>query len=81
MYIYIDNGVNMSVTISLRVEDEIKQEIELLGYKPGEYLKKILIQELKKERSLRALAWIEKNKLKPKGKTAEQLIREDRDSR
>ncbi len=79
--LYVNIGVNMSVTISLRVEDEIKQEIETLGYKPGKYLKKILIQELKKERSLRALAWIEKNKLETEGKTAEQLIREDRDSR
>ena len=78
---YINIGVNMSVTISLRVEDEIKQEIETLGYKPGEFLKKILIQELKKEQSLRALAWIEKNRLETDGKTAEQLIREDRDSR
>ncbi len=71
----------MSVTISVRVEDEIKQAIEELGYKPGEYMKKILIQELKKERSRRALAWIKNHRLETKGKPAEELIREDRDSR
>ena len=71
----------MSVTISIRVEDEIKQDIEELGYKPGEYLKKILKQELKKERSLRALGWIKKHRLEGEGRTAEEIIREDRDSR
>ena len=71
----------MSVTISVRVEAEIKQDIEGLGYKPGEYLKKILLHELKKERSRRALAWIKNHRLESKGKSAEELIREDRDSR
>ncbi|MDP6154954.1 MAG: hypothetical protein QGH39_09025 [Candidatus Thermoplasmatota archaeon] len=71
----------MSVTISIRVEDEIKKDIEELGYKPGEYLKKILTQELKKERSLRALEWIKNHRLESEGRTAEELIREARDSR
>ena len=71
----------MSVTISIRVDQDIKQNIEDLGYKPGDYLKKILIQELKKERSKKALAWLKKHKLKTKGKTAEELIRMDRDSK
>ena len=71
----------MSVTISIRVADEIKQEIEALGYNPGDYLKKILVQNLKKERSLKALAWIKKHRLDVKGKPVEELIREDRDSR
>jgi hypothetical protein len=71
----------MSVTISIRVDDEIKEEIEKLGYSPGDYLKKILIQRLKKERSLKVLAWIKDHRLKTKGKLAEELIREDRDSR
>jgi len=63
------------------VEDEIKQDIEELGYKPGEFLKKILTQELKKERSQKALAWIKKHRLESAGRTAEEMIREDRDSR
>ena len=71
----------MSATISIRVEDEIKGEIECLGYKPGEYLKRVLLQELKRERSLRALKWIKKHRLENEEKPAEALIREDRDSR
>jgi hypothetical protein len=71
----------MSVTISIRVDDDIKQNIEELGYKPGVYLKKILIQELKKEKSKKALAWLKQHRLKTKGKTAEELIRKDRDSK
>jgi hypothetical protein len=71
----------MSVTISIRVDDEVKENIEELGYKPGDYLKKILIQELKKEQSRKALLWLKKHKIKSKGKTAEELIRKDRDSK
>ena len=71
----------MSVTISIRVDDEVKENIEELGYKPGDYLKKILIQELKKEQSKKALVWLKNNKIKTKGKTAEELIRRDRDSK
>lgn len=71
----------MSVTISIRVEDDIRQDIEELGYKPGEYLKKILARELKRERSRRALTWLKDNRIKSKEKSAEELVREDRDSR
>jgi hypothetical protein len=79
--IYVNKGVNMSVTISIRVDEDIKQNIEALGYKPSDYLKKILIQELKKERSKKALAWFKKHRIKTKGNTAEELIRKDRDSK
>ncbi len=71
----------MSVTISIRVDDDIKKNIEELGYQPGEYLKKILIRELKKERSRNTISWLKKNRLKTKGTSAEDLIREDRDLR
>jgi hypothetical protein len=71
----------MSVTISIRVDEVIKQNIEELVYQPGEYLKKILIRELKKERAKKTLSWLKTNRLKTKGKPTEELIREDRDSR
>jgi hypothetical protein len=69
----------MSVTISIRVDDEIKKNIEELGYQPGEYLKKILIRELKKERARKTMSWLKKNRMKTQGKPVEELIREDRD--
>ena len=71
----------MSVTISIRVDDEIKQRIEELGYQPGEYLKKILIRELKKEHSRKTISWLKANRLKTLGKSSEELIRENRDVR
>ncbi len=73
--------VNMSVTISVRVDDEIKKEIEELGYTPSEYIRKILIRELKKERSRRTLVWLEAHRLPSGEKSVEEEIREDRDSR
>lgn len=71
----------MSVTISIRVDDEIKKNIEELGYQPGKYLKKILIRELKKEQGKNTLSWLKTHRLKTKGKLVEEQIREDRDSR
>jgi hypothetical protein len=55
----------MSVTISVRVPEDIKKQIEELGYTPSEYLRKILIKEL--------------NRLPAGEKSVEQEIREDRD--
>ena len=71
----------MSVTISVRVDDEIKRNIEELGYQPGEYLKKILIRELKKERARKTLSWLKIHRMKALGKSTEELIRADRDLR
>ncbi len=71
----------MSVTISVRVEDHIKNDIEDLGYKPGEYLKMILYQEIQKEKSKKALQWLKKHRLNTDGATVEDSIRKDRDSR
>jgi hypothetical protein len=71
----------MSVTISVRVDNKIKKEIEELGYNPSEYLRDILIKELKKERSRRALTWLEAHRLPSGEKSVEEEIREDRDSR
>ncbi len=71
----------MSVTISVRVDDEVKKEIEELGYTPSEYIRKILMQELKKERSRRAVMWLKAHRLPAGEKSVEEEIREDRDSR
>ena len=70
----------MSVTISVRVDDEVKKEIEELGYTPSEYIRKILIRELKKEHSRRAVEWLKKYRLPAGEKSVEEEIREDRDS-
>jgi hypothetical protein len=74
-------GIAMSVTISIRIDEEIKEGIEELGYNPGEFLKNILIRELKRERARRALNWLKKNRIKGTTKSSEDMIREDRDAR
>ncbi len=74
-------GVNMSTTISVRVDEETKREIEEMGYKPGEYIKMILAHELRKEHAKRALTWLKTHKLSSGRKGVEEEIREDRDSR
>ncbi|MBU7034524.1 MAG: hypothetical protein HXS49_04990 [Theionarchaea archaeon] len=67
--------------IAVRVDDKIKGEIEKLGYNPSEYIEKILIRELKKERSRRALAWLEAHRLPPGEGSVDEEIRKERDSR
>jgi len=71
----------MSETLSVRVEDGVKEEIEALGYAPNTFLKKILLRELKKEKARRALSWLKENRLEPGETSVEDIIREDRDSR
>jgi len=73
------SDVNMSVIISVRVDEEVIRQIEELGYTPSEYIKKILIRELKKERSQNALAWLKTHRLPGGEKLVEEEISEDRD--
>jgi len=78
--IYVYNGVNVSVTISIRVDDAVKEEIESFGHNPSSYIKGILMRELKREHSRKALSWIREHQIEYSGETAEESIREDRDS-
>jgi len=79
LIVYI--SVNMSMTLSIRIENKVREEIEALGYTPSTFLKRILLRELKKEKAKRALSWLKENRLSSDGKVAEETIREDRDSR
>jgi len=71
----------MSVTISIRVEEKTKDEIEELGYTPSEYIKTILKKELKMERRKRALERLKTKRLPPGGRTGTEITRKLRDSR
>lgn len=71
----------MSVTLSIRVDEQVKHDIEILGYKPNEFMKRILYEGIRKERARKALSWLRQNRLKPLKKDSSQLIREDRDRR
>ena len=64
----------MSVTISVRIDENVKDEIEQLGYKPSEYIKNLIDKEIKKEKAKRALSWIRKNRLPAGEKTVEEEI-------
>lgn len=69
----------MSEIISVRVDDDIKKEIESLGYTPSEFVKAIILREIRREKSKIALSWLKKNRLKRGKKLVEDQIREDRD--
>ncbi|MFO8052182.1 MAG: hypothetical protein R6V01_10885 [Thermoplasmatota archaeon] len=71
----------MSTVVSIRVDDETIERIRKLGYKPGEFLSKVLDEQLRLEQSRRSLEWFKKNRFKRSGVTGTEMIRKDRDSR
>ncbi len=71
----------MSAIISIRVDEALIKDIESMGYKPGEYTKKVLEKTLRKERAKQAMEWLEEHRLPSGEKTGTELIREDRDRR
>lgn len=78
--ISVYNGVNMSVTVSVRLnEDEIKA-LDEMGLRPGPLMKQLLRAEIRKRKALQSLKWLENNSIKANIDIA-QSIREDRDRR
>ncbi|MDG6225898.1 MAG: hypothetical protein QCI82_10345 [Candidatus Thermoplasmatota archaeon] len=71
----------VTTVVSIRVNDETLDEIRRMGYKPSEYLAMILEARLRMDRSRPSIGWFRNNRLKSKGITGTELIREDRDSR
>ena len=71
----------MSTVISVRIDDESIEAIRKMGYKPSDYLVRILKAQLKLEQSRHALNWFKKNRFKSDGTTGTDIIRKDRDSR
>ncbi len=70
----------MSVTISVRVDDQVKADIEKLGYTPGEFTKQALLNELKRMKVRNAMDYFKENPLPPGDEPVEVMIRKDRDS-
>jgi hypothetical protein len=75
------HGVYMSTVVSVRIDDELIETIRKLGYKPSDYMVKILNAQLRLERSKKSLRWFKKHRFKADGTSGADLIRRDRDSR
>ncbi len=71
----------MSTVISIRIDDESIEAIRKMGYKPSDYLVRVLKAQLRLEQSRRALKWFKKNRFRADGTTGADIIRKDRDSR
>jgi len=71
----------MSTVVSVRIDDAMVDSIRKLGYKPGDYIVKILSAQLRLEQSKRSLLWFKKHRFKADGTTGADIIRQDRDSR
>lgn len=52
-----------TVVIAIRVPEEVKKEIEELGFKVHVFVKEAVEEELKRRRSEEALRWIKANRV------------------
>ena len=71
----------MSVTVSVRLDENEIKAIEEMGLKPGEFIKELVRKELKKRRALDTLEWLRENLIDAPEPDSTQIIRELRDSR
>ncbi|MGA1819734.1 MAG: hypothetical protein ACMUHU_01865 [Thermoplasmatota archaeon] len=71
----------MSVTVSIRLDENEIEEIEKMGLKPGEFIKELVRKELRKRRALETLKWLRENRIDAPGPEGTQIIREWRDTR
>jgi hypothetical protein len=78
--IIVYDGVNMSVTVSVRLDEDDLKILKEMGLKPGPLMKNLLKEEIRKRKAVQALQWLEKQSIKANFDVTES-IRKDRDRR
>ena len=60
-----NNGETMgkNVVIAVRVPEEVKKDIEKLGFEVSAFVKEAIMEELRRRRSEEAMKWIKANKV------------------
>lgn len=83
VYIFVNRYVSdiMSVTVSIRIEEDELEEIRDLGLNPGELIRDLLRKELRKKRVQKTLSWLKENRVETEGPDSTEIIRDLRDSR
>lgn len=83
VYIFVNRYVSdiMSVTVSIRIEEDELEEIRDLGLNPGELIRDLLRKELRKKRVQKTLSWLKENRVETEGTDSTEIIRDLRDSR
>ncbi|MDY6966174.1 MAG: hypothetical protein SVM80_09470 [Halobacteriota archaeon] len=69
-----------SIVLSVRIPEEVKKDIENLGYEPTKFTKQAILDAIRREQSKRALEWIKANMITIEGEVSE-IIRHYRDDR
>jgi len=77
---YVYTGVNMSVIVSVRLDEEDLDAVENLGLRPGPLMRVLLKKEIRKRKALEAIDQLDKMKVKPVESVVD-TIRKDRDTR
>jgi hypothetical protein len=70
-----------TVVIGIRIPENVKKEIEELGFKVPTFVKEAIEEELKRRKSGEALDWIRANRVgKQRGFDSVKVIRESRET-
>lgn len=71
-----------TVVVSVRIPEEVKKEIEELGFKVHVFVKEAIHKELKRRKREKALEWIKNNRVPGKelGFDSVKVIREMRET-
>jgi hypothetical protein len=71
-------GVNMTVIVSVRLEEDDIKVLEEMGLKPGPFMRDLVKKEIKRRRALEALEWADRNRVPATIDIVEE-IRKDRE--
>jgi hypothetical protein len=71
----------MSITVSIRLEEEELEMIKDMGVKPSVFIRELVRTELRKKRALETLKWLRENRIDAPGPTGAEIVRELRDTR
>ena len=71
----------MSITVSIRLEEEELDMIKNLGVKPSVFIRELVRKELRKKQAMETLKWLRQNRIDAPGPTGVEIVRELRDTR
>ena len=71
----------MSVTVSVRIDEEELEQIKEMGLNPSNFIRDLIRNELRKQRVRKTLRWLRENRIDAPGPESTEIIRELRDTR
>jgi post-segregation antitoxin (ccd killing protein) len=71
----------MTVTVSVRINEEEFEQIKEMGINPSTFIRDLIRNELRKQKVRKTLQWLRENRIDAPGPTGAEIVRELRDTR